>query len=295
MKKSKLDRFFKIIICIVISFTFWTLNKLSKKTKNNISLKLNIVDLPENLALDSISYKQINVKLSGKGTQKSKKKEININGKNILNGILPINKNEVESQLESHLNIIDIYPDTVLVFTSKKELKKVPVKHNILVDLNKNHWLKNEIKIEPDSLVIKGNKRDLNKVKFLETEQLKLLNIDEKKTGTIYLKENLFFSKKMELSYNIDVEKYTEGKIKIKIETKNFPSNKEVLLFPDHLQLRYLVSEENYNKIKEEDFKIICDFENVDIKTKECFISIIKKPKNIQITEFNKKIKFLIQ
>ena len=74
MKKSKLDRFFKIIICIVISFTFWTLNKLSKKTKNNISLKLNIVDLPENLALDSISYKQINVKLSGRGNQKTKKK-----------------------------------------------------------------------------------------------------------------------------------------------------------------------------------------------------------------------------
>jgi hypothetical protein len=295
MKKSKLDRFFKIIICIVISFTFWSLNKLSKKTKNNISLKLNIVDLPENLSLDSISYKQINVKLAGRGTQKSKKKEINITGKNILNGILPINKNEVESQLESHLNIIDIYPDTIFVYTSKKELKKVPVKHNILVNLNKNYWLKNEIKIEPDSLVIKGNKRDLNKINFLETEELKLLNVDNKKTGTIYLKENLFFSNKTELSYEIDVEKYTEGEIKIKIETVNFPTNKEVLLFPNRLKLRYLVSEENYNKIKEEDFKIICDLENIDIKSKECFVSIIKKPKNIQIAEFNKKIKFLIQ
>ena len=295
MKKSKLDRFFKIIICIVISFTFWTLNKLSKKTKNNVSLKLNIVDLPENLSLDSISYKQINVKLSGRGTQKTKKKEIDINGKNILNGILPINKNEIESQLESHLNIIDIYPDTISVFTSKKELKKVPVKHNILVNLNKNYWLKNDIKIEPDSLVIKGNKRDLNKINFLETEQLKLLNVDNKKTGTIYLKENLFFSNKTELSYEIDVEKYTEGEMKIRIETVNFPKNKEVLLFPNRIKLRYLVSEENYNKIKEEDFKVICDFENIDIKSKECLVSIIKKPKNIQITELNKKIKFLIQ
>ena len=83
--------------------------------------------------------------------------------------------------------------------------------------------------------------------------------------------------------------------MKRKIENENFPTNKEVLLFPNRLKLRYLVSEENYNKIKEEDFKIICDLENIDIKSKECFVSIIKKPKNIQITELNKKIKFLIQ
>ena len=60
MKKSKTNRFFKIILCVIISFSFWTLNKLSKKTKNNISVKINVLDLPENLVLDSVSSEQVN-------------------------------------------------------------------------------------------------------------------------------------------------------------------------------------------------------------------------------------------
>ena len=131
MKKSKTNRFFKIVLCVVFSFCFWTLNKLSKKSKNNISFKINIIDLPENLVLDSLSSKQINLKVSGVGNLKTNKKEINISAKNKSNKVLHIKKEEVESQIESNLKIIEIFPDTIILFTSKKEIKKVPIKHNI--------------------------------------------------------------------------------------------------------------------------------------------------------------------
>ncbi len=75
MKKSKINRFFKIILCVIISLSFWTLNKLSKKEKRNISLKINITNLPENLVLDSISTKNINLKIEGIGNATTKKKK----------------------------------------------------------------------------------------------------------------------------------------------------------------------------------------------------------------------------
>jgi len=295
MKKSKLNRFFKIIICVIISFSFWTLNKLSKKSKNNISVKVNIVDLPENLVLDSVSSKQINLKVSGVGTLQTNKKEVNLSAHHLSNEVLYVKKEEIESQLESNLKVIDIYPDTIILFTSKKEIKKIPIKHNIELTLKENHWIKNKIKIEPDSIIIKGNKRDLEKIFFLETEKLKLLNVSGKNSGTIYLKENIFFEKKMKLEYKIETERYTEGQINLKIEPINYPVNKEVLLFPKNILLKYLVSEKKYQDIKEDEFKIVCDFKNIDISTKHCTISIIKQPKNIKITPINKKIEFLIQ
>ena len=295
MKKSKLNRFFKIIICIVISFSFWTLNKLSKKSKNNISVKVNIVDLPENLVLDSLSSKQINLKVSGIGTLQTNKKEINLSAHHLSNEVLYIKKEEIEAQLESNLKVIDIYPDTIILFTSKKEIKKIPIKHNIEFTLKENHWIKNKIKIEPDSILIKGNKRDLEKIFFLETENLKLINVHGKKSGTVYLKENMFFEKQMKLEYNLETERYTEGQINLKIEPINYPVNKEVLLFPKNILLKYLVSEKKYQDIKEDEFKIVCDFKNIDISTKYCTISIIKQPENIEITPINKKIEFLIQ
>lgn len=295
MEKSKPNRFFKIIICLIISFSFWTLNKLSKTSKNNISLKINLTNLPENLVLDSLSSKQINLKISGVGTQQTNKKEINISAHNISNNILHVKKEEVESQLESNLKVIDIYPDTIILFTSKKKVKKVPINHNIEIKLKANHWIKTKIKIEPDSILIKGNKKELDKILFLETEKLKLTNLSGKESGIINLKENDFFSEKMELAYNFETEKYTEGELNLKIHPINYPANKEVLLFPKKILLKYLVSEEKYNNISEDDFKIICDFKNTDIRTKQCTFTIIKKPEHIKLIPINNKIKFLIQ
>ncbi len=295
MKKSKLNRFFKIIICLIISFSFWTLNKLSKKSKNNISAKINIVDLPENLVLDSLSSKQINLKVSGVGTLQTKKKEISISANNSSNNLLHIKKEEIQSQLESNLKLIDVYPDTIILFTSKKEIKKVPIRHNIELELSKNYWLKENIKIEPDSILIKGNKRDLEKIFFLETEKLKLFNVSRGRNDVIYLKENIFFDKKMKLEYTFETEKYTEGQLKLKLEPINYPVNKEVLLFPKNILLKYLVAEKKYNEIKEDDFRIVCDFKNIDISTKKCTITIIKKPEDIKLIPINKKIEFLIQ
>lgn len=295
MEKSKFNRFFKIIICVTLSFSFWTLNKLSKKSKNNISAQINIVDLPENLVLDSISSKQINLKVSGFGRLKTNKKKINISAQNLLNKTLHIKKEEIESQLESNLKVIDLYPDTIILFTSKKEIKKVPINHNIEISLKKNYWLKTKIKIEPDSILIKGNKRDLEKISYLETENLILNDVSGKKNGSIYLKENIFFEKKMELEYTIETEKYTEGQLNLNIEAINYPRNKEVLLFPKKILLKYLVSEKKYNEIEEDSFKIVCDFKNIDISTKYCTISIIKKPKDIKIIPINNKIEYIIQ
>ena len=295
MKKSKTNRFFKILLCIILSFSFWALNKLSKKEKNNIPVKINIIDLPENLVLDSISSKKINLKIEGVGSLHTKTKEINISAQNKSQNFLFVNKKEIESQIESHLKIIDIFPDTVFLFTSKKEIKKVPIKHNIQVSLSKNHWMKKPIKIEPDSILIKGNQKELQKILFLETENLKLFDINGKKNGFVLLKKNSFFKENIELEYTFETEKYTESNVKLYIEPINYPSKKEVLLFPKQISLNYLISEKKYNDIKEDDFKIVCDFKNIDISTKHCSITIIKQPKDIKITRINKKIDFLIQ
>ena len=295
MKKSKINRFFKIILCVIISLSFWTLNKLSKKEKRNISLKINITDLPENLVLDSISPKNINLKIEGTGNATTKKKEINLNAKNIKNNFLFINKQEIISQLEANLKIVDVYPDSIFLFTSKKEIKKIPIKHNIQVHLKKNHWIKGIIKIHPESLLIKGNIKDLKKIDFLETEHLTLSNISSNQSGFVNLKKNRFFKKDIKLEYHFKTEKFTEASIELNIETINSPTNKEILLFPKKILLKYLVSEKKYSDIKEDDFKIVCDFKNIDISVKSCSINIIKQPKDIKGIEINKKIEFLIQ
>tara|TARA_Y100001978_G_scaffold187483_1_gene188075 strand:+ start:767 stop:1654 length:888 start_codon:yes stop_codon:yes gene_type:complete len=295
MKKSKLDRFFKIIICFSLSFAFWSLNKVSKKQIKNLSFKLYISDLPENLVLDSISSQKINLKIKGNSITNIKQKKIKISANNKDEKLIFIDKKEIENQLETNLEIIDIFPDSIYLFTSKKAIKKIPIKHNIDFNLEKNHWIKDKINIEPESVIIKGNKKDLEKLKYVETKYLKLGTVIGKVQGEIDIVENVFLENYGKVQYSFETQQYTEGKLNLDIEAINFPKNKNISLFPKNITIKYLVAENKFHEITEDDFKVVLDFNKINISAKKGEVIILKKPNDIIISELNKKIDFIIQ
>jgi len=295
MKKSKLDRFFKIIICFSLSLTFWSLNKISKKQIKNLSFKVKIYNLPENVILDSISSEKINIKIKGSSITNIKQKTIKISANYKDEKLIFIDKKEIENQLETNLEIIDIFPDSIYLFTSKKAIKKIPIKHNIVFNLEKNHWIKDKINIEPESVIIKGNTKDLEKLNYVETEYLKLGTVIGKVQGEIDIVENVFLENYGNVQYSFETQQYTEGKLNLDIEVINFPKNKNILLFPKNITIKYLVAEEKFHEISKDDFKIILDFNKINIGAKKGEVIILKKPNEIIISEFNKKIDFIIQ
>ncbi|MBH76075.1 MAG: hypothetical protein CMP68_02815 [Flavobacteriales bacterium] len=295
MKKSKLDRFFKITICFSLSFAFWSLNKISKKQIKNLSFKVYISDLPENLVLDSISTQKINLKVKGNSIANIKQKTIKISANNKDEKLIFIDKKEIENQLETNLEIIDVFPDSIYLFTSKKTIKKIPIKHNIEFNLEKNHWIKDKINIEPESVIIKGNTKDLEKFKYIETKYLNLGSVIGKVEGEIEIVDNILLENYGKVQYSFETQKFTEGVLNLKVEAINFPKNKEVLLFPKKIKIKYLVAENKFHKINEDDFKVVFDFNKININSKKGEITISKKPNDIIITELNKKIDFIIQ
>ena len=295
MKKSKLDRFFKIIICFSLSLAFWSLNKISKKQIKNLSFKVNISDLPENLVLDSISSQKINIKIKGSSITNIKQKIIKISANYKDEKLIFIDKKEIENQLETNLEIIDIFPDSIYLFTSKKAIKKIPIKHNIEFNLEKNHWIKDKINLEPESVIIKGNTKDLEKLNYVETEYLKLGTVIGKVQGEIDIVENGFLENYGNVQYSFETQQYTEGKLNLDIEVINFPKNKNILLFPKNITIKYLVAEEKFHEISKDDFKIILDFNKINIGARKGEVIILKKPNDIIISELNKKIDFIIQ
>ena len=295
MKKSKLDRFFKIIICFSLSFAFWSLNKVSKKQIKNLSFKLYISDLPENLVLDSISSQKINLKIKGNSITNIKQKIIKISANNKDEKLIFIDKKEIENQLETNLEIIDIFPDSIFLFTSIKSIKKIPIKHNIDFNLEKNHWIKDKINIEPESVIIKGNTKDLEKLNYVETKYLKLGTVIGKVQGEIDIVENEFLENYGNVQYSFETQQYTEGKLNLDIEVINFPKNKNILLFPKNITIKYLVAENKFHEITKDDFKVVLDFNKINIRAKKGEVIILKKPNSIIISELNKKIDFIIQ
>ena len=74
-----------------------------------------------------------------------------------------------------------------------------------------------------------------------------------------------------------------------------FQKIKNILLFPKNISIKYLVAENKFHEITEDDFKVVLDFNKINISAKKGEVIILKKPNDIIISELNKKIDFIIQ
>ena len=126
----------------------------------------------------------------------------------------------------------------------------------------------------------------------METEYLKLGTVIGKVQGEIDIVENRFLENYGNVQYSFETQQYTEGKLNLDIEVINFPKNKNILLFPKNITIKYLVAEEKFHEISEDDFKIILDFNKINIGAKKGEVIILKKPNDIIISELNKKNRF---
>ena len=77
--------------------------------------------MPENLVLDSISSQKINLKIKGNSIANIKQKIIKVSANNRGEKLIFIDKKEIENQLESNLEIIDIFPDSIYLYTHLKK------------------------------------------------------------------------------------------------------------------------------------------------------------------------------
>jgi YbbR domain-containing protein len=153
--------------------------------------------------------------------------------------------------------------------------------------------------MQPDSVTISGPDVVLDTITRLYTRPVILKKVKEDISGEVAIdttgyKDLTLYTR--DVSYSLDVEKYTEGNVLVPIEVINVPEGLNVVIFPKETLLFYQVSLQNYSKVTASDFRVVADFrktmENQDFIIPE----VVKKPEftsNLRLNE--KKIQFIIK
>jgi len=286
-------------ICFLLSSLLWIFNTLSKKTNQSIIKEINIVNIPNNVILDSLSTGNIKINLEGYGSTMFKlffsNKKITVNYNEIENGIISLNKEIIYNSIPNELKILDINPNQLKCFFSTQKTKKIPIStKNITINCKSPYKISGSIIIDPDSVIISGGETKINKIKEWNVKPLVFENVEDKIYTTIKLQESDFLSSNInEVSLQINVDEYTESEINVPIEIIN-KSEKNIKLSPKSLKIKYLIAIKNYNKISTNDFQIICDWKNINPNKREIKITDVTGPDYVEIinkkTILNKKI-----
>ncbi|MCB2195183.1 MAG: hypothetical protein KQH79_04950 [Bacteroidetes bacterium] len=315
-RNFKADRRLMIFLFfVVLSTIFWFLNQLEDEYVSDITLPVRYTNFPNNkilvnelpdhldLRVRAHGYKLLEYKISNKFLPFA----INVNSLTLrmhsqssyakFFSRTALLADKIEDQLSSELEIVSISPDTLYFDFADKVFKRVPVVSNLDINPATQHMVRGKIKFDPDSITIAGANPIVDTIQMVFTQKEKLTELHENYTDEVKLKEisNIDFSED-EVEVHINIDKFTEGAQKVKLNIINVPDSLIIRTFPKEVTVTYFVALSDYEKVLPQLFEAIVDYSQATTQENKLKIEIKNAPDYVQSLRYNpKSVEYIIE
>ncbi|WP_348713370.1 YbbR-like domain-containing protein [Tenacibaculum sp. 190524A05c] len=295
---------------LAASFLMWFLINLSKEYKTEVIFDLDYENLPQEKVFRETPTNQIRLLIKGNGFKLfstnlfSKKVKLSLDKykrkKRKYYLLADEQSSEIQGQLKSGLELLDVLDDTIHLNLGTFRTKKVPVTFTNTIKFKTGYGLSN-VEIKPDSVLISGPEDEIDVINNIATTNVELSEVSEDVDIKIDLNisegfKNIKLSDS-EIQAHIFTDKYTEGTFELPINIINIPSKLDLKVYPKKVTVTYKVGLKNYSKITEDSFEIICDYKSSVDKGLTYLVPKFKKKSNLvsSVRISPQKIDFLIQ
>lgn len=315
-KNIKADRrLIVFLFFVVLSTIFWFLNQLEKEYLTEISLPVRYTNFPDHKILvnDLPNYFELRVRAHGyklleyKISNKFLPFSINVNSLTLrmhsqssyakFFSLTRLLNKDIENQISSELEIVSISPDTLFFEFAEKIFKKVPVVSQLKPVPATQYIIRGSIQFEPDSVIISGANPIIDTINFVYTDRTDLNELNANFSDEIDLEKinNVDFSTD-EVDVKINIEKFTEGSQKIKLNIINTPDSLIIRTFPKEITVSYFVALSDYEKVLPQLFEAVVDYNETANQDNKLNISITNSPEYIQSVRYNpKSVEYIIE
>lgn len=305
IKKANGKAFFTFLFC---SAFFWVLVQFSKDYTQIVSLPVEFENYPKDKTIDK-KGDEIELRAHQSGFQFAWFKlfrptiqidlsELPDDNEEHLTYNLIKNHNRLEQQIPLNINDVEFLDDEIIIPYKKRLTKTVPIVSEVKIKYASGYASEKGIEIVPDSIMVSGSEELLDSITEVKTKSKELKRVKKSVNGKIQLKSphakaTLFED---EVDFLLNVEKFTENKVNVPLEIINAPPNKKITLYPPSVDIKFKVSLNRFKQIKESDFKVICDYQQLSDEQDFFIPKIEEQPKNIRgVTIFPQKVEYLIK
>ncbi|MCP4969643.1 MAG: YbbR-like domain-containing protein [Arcobacter sp.] len=297
------------MLFLVLSFMFLLLTKLTQDYTKTITFAIRPINAVENHVILKDTTHKFDITLSTYGFKFLRyylaKPEVTVDLNDLENidnrytwtnsaGLAHLN-----SQFSENVKILAVNPESVVFRYDVSGIKMVSVQLNSEVNFAPGYDILNGFKVDPDSIKVIGPKILLDSIKIIQTEIISLseINSDINRPLNVILpdsSQNVVYSHK-KVNIKAQVEKFTEGTVEVPVDLVNVPNDVLVNYFPKTINVMYYTSLSNFKNIKNSDFIVECDFNN--LKKESTFLEprLVKYPENAKNIKLGQKhIEFII-
>lgn len=287
-------------ISLLVSVLIWLFMSLSYQYKTSHSFQVKFENIPTHKELVNDSM-QLQIDFVAKGWdllfKEYNEKTIVVNVEDLANNNWQIAHTKSFAQAQFPLlKIENVQPAQLLIQVEDLLSKKVAIRPKFQTNFPPNYFISTNPILQPDSIIILGRKKVLNKLLFIETETIILQSSDSIIDNIILDIPKGVKTKTKNINAQFSIEEYVEKEIVAPIFIDKKPKAVDMVFYPQEVKLSCLVPLAEYQKISSADFYISADFDNIELQNdKTAFIYVKEKPlkvKNIQLEE--EKIEFII-
>ena len=265
---SSQGKFNVFLIFLILAISTSLVSKLTSTYDKNIVFKLTVTDVPEDKVIYEKSHDSVELKVRGFGFSLAKyyfkTPELKISAKKLKelnNSFLweqKQNFTDTKLNFDSSIELLTIFEDSIILYFDQYISEKKFIKTNISVNYQSGFDSFKAPLISNDSVTILGPKDVVRKIDYVDTEFVKLNNVNSDIQINLSLLKPAFDDLSIDLSmieYKLEVDQYTEETVTVPV---NILSNENIKYnyYPKELSVKYFISIDDYKKTTPIDFRI---------------------------------------
>lgn len=318
LKKGKIKadkRLVVFLFFVFLSTIFWFLNKLDQEYETEITLPVHYSEFPSDkilvnelpdffkLRVKSHGYKLLEYKISNRFLPFP----INVNGLTLRfnsrkkdDQLYTLTKNlnvDIKRWLDSEIEILAISPDSLHFNFADRIFKKVPVKSNLKIVPATQFMVRGDVNFSPDSITISGADPIIDTINEVYTTKKDIIELNTSYSKEIALEEieAVNFSAD-EVDVSIQIENFTEGTKKVKLNIINVPDSIILRTFPNEISVSYFVALSDYDKVLPQLFEAVVDYNDLKSNESKLTVKMVNSPDYINTMRFNpEEVEYIIE
>lgn len=287
-------------VVVIMAMLVWFFVKTANNYKYSFKIPLVINNLSTEEIIMNEVPKFVRITVWGKGNEilsmmLTKKFQYNLDLINLHESkSFRLSPQNVRLPQASNLEVLNIVkPDSIYINLEKRISKKIPVIHDVEINLYPGYTLVDDITLTPDSITAIGASSMLDSINSLKTERivLKKLKRDVKQPIKILQPElDKVQLLRDEVIVSADIQKLIEVIFSdIPINVINKPNNMEVTVIPSSLSLSLIGGVDIMLPIRSSDIWAYIDYNRVITSDEEYHLAYIDKPEGVRIEDVKPK------
>lgn len=280
------------ISSIFLALCLWFIINLSRDFNVTINVPIQVVNIPEDVALSTELPDYVSVNLTGEGWQLiplyGNPPRVNLSADSRQINLFEQMRNQVSAF--SDLNVIQVDPIIIEIETEERITKRVPVRPRVSLNLSPQFGLVDQPVLTPDSITISGARSKLTDIDEWLSVEVEMNDVNRSierliglnpATGGIRLEAT-------SVLYEANISEFTESEVRIPIRTRNMPSGKAVTFNPSSITVRYDVPINRYSEVQgSRPFLAYVDYDDIERDTTGFITPVIEQ----MLTDINIRLR----